>query len=258
VCDGIDNDCNDAVDEAGELEAYADVDADGFGTGEALGLFCDLPAGTASNPDDCDDTNAAVSPVAEELCDGVDNDCDARVDADALDGTLVYDDADLDGFGNAATGRLACELVDGTVEDATDCDDTDVQTYPGAPELCDLEDNNCDGTVDEGSPEERSYYQDADADGYGDAAVSVAACGAPAGYVELGPALLKPAAPVNDAGQAVGHHRQQTGNASEQKNGRHGQLNGVGNVGDGGGDHGGEKGTVMNARKACGVSPKGQ
>ena len=186
VCDGIDNDCNDAVDEAGELEAYADVDADGFGTGEALGLFCDLPAGTASNPDDCDDTNAAVSPVAEELCDGVDNDCDARVDADALDGTLVYDDTDLDGFGNAATGRLACELVDGTVEDATDCDDTDVQTYPGAPELCDLEDNNCDGTVDEGSPEERSYYQDADADGYGDAAVSVAACGAPAGYVELG------------------------------------------------------------------------
>jgi hypothetical protein len=186
VCDGIDNDCDDEIDEGGEFVAYLDADADGFGTGESLGQYCELPVGTASNAEDCDDTTPEVSPLAEELCDGLDNDCDGEIDVGASDGVTVYTDADADGFGDAATGALVCALTPGTVEDATDCDDADSLTNPAAIEVCDLEDNNCDGAIDEGSPDERTYYVDVDADGYGDPAVTLASCGAPAGYVEEG------------------------------------------------------------------------
>jgi hypothetical protein len=49
------------------------------------------------------------------------------------------------------------------------------------PEVCDGEDNNCDGQVDEGVL--KAYYRDADGDGYGAGAVVGWACTAPAGYV---------------------------------------------------------------------------
>ncbi|MDP2304412.1 MAG: MopE-related protein [Pseudomonadota bacterium] len=184
ACDSIDNDCDGEIDEGGELAAYLDADADGFGTGAALGTYCELPVGTASNDEDCDDTNAALSPVAAELCDGLDNDCNGEIDIGAADARTVYADADADGFGDIGTAMSVCEPVEGTVEEATDCDDTDASTFPGATELCDLEDNDCDSEIDEGSPEGRTYYMDADVDGYGDATVSVEACGAPGGYVE--------------------------------------------------------------------------
>ncbi len=186
VCDGVDNDCNGEVDESGEQTAYLDGDGDGFGTGDALGTYCELPEGTAGNADDCDDTQAAINPDADEVCDTIDNNCDGEVDVGAVDGTTVYTDADADGFGDAATAQLVCGEVEGTVADATDCDDTDALSYPGAAELCDLEDNDCDGAVDDGATEARPYYADADGDGYGDPAVSVNECGAPAGYVEEG------------------------------------------------------------------------
>ncbi|MFN7145516.1 MAG: putative metal-binding motif-containing protein, partial [Myxococcota bacterium] len=184
TCNGIDDDCDGEVDESGTFTAYLDADADGFGTGDALGTYCELPAGTADNGDDCDDTNAAVSPAADEVCDGIDNDCDGTADDDAVDGTTVYSDTDMDGFGDAATRAVVCELPEGVVADATDCDDTDAASFPGATEVCDLEDNNCDGAVDEGAIDPRTYYGDADGDGYGDAAVTTSACGAPEGYVE--------------------------------------------------------------------------
>ncbi|MDP2317421.1 MAG: MopE-related protein [Pseudomonadota bacterium] len=186
VCDGIDNNCDGLIDDGGEFTAYLDADADGFGTGDALGTYCELPVGTASNDEDCDDTDPALSPLAAEVCDEVDNNCDGEIDNDATDGRTVYTDSDGDGFGDAATGTAVCSDLEGTVEDATDCDDTDGLTFPGATELCDLEDNNCDGSIDEGAPEARTYYADADLDGYGDPAVSLAECGAPAGYVEAG------------------------------------------------------------------------
>ncbi len=186
VCDGIDNDCDGELDETGERTAYVDADGDGFGAGEALGTYCELPVGTADNAEDCDDTNLAVSPSAEEICDGLDNDCDTAVDVGATDGRVHYTDADADGFGDPSTGTSACGEIEGTVEDGTDCNDGDSLTFPGAVEMCDLVDNDCDAEVDEGSPDARTYYLDADADGYGDPAVTASACGAPAGYVEAG------------------------------------------------------------------------
>ncbi|MCK6523830.1 putative metal-binding motif-containing protein [Myxococcota bacterium] len=63
-----------------------------------------------------------------------------------------------------------------------DCDDEDPSVFPGAAELCDGRDNNCDGSADEGVLE--SFFADADADGYGDANAPLLACAAPEGAAE--------------------------------------------------------------------------
>ena len=60
----------------------------------------------------------------------------------------------------------ACSQPNGYVSDSTDCNDNNDNSFVGAIELCDSEDNDCDGTVDEEAGIQ--YYFDADEDGYGD------------------------------------------------------------------------------------------
>ena len=78
------------------------------------------------------------------------------------------EDLDLDGYGADR-----------------DCDDTNAAINPGAPELCDGVDNNCNSQTDEGFTM-ASYYPDADQDGYGDSTQAVQDCKAPEGYLSVG------------------------------------------------------------------------
>lgn len=73
--------------------------------------------------------------------------------------------------------------VDGDgVPEGEDCNDLVATIYPGAVEVCDEIDNNCNGEIDEDAG--RTYYQDDDGDGYGQTASTTVACEAPSGYAD--------------------------------------------------------------------------
>jgi hypothetical protein len=187
VCDGIDQDCDGDVDEDATLGLdtwYADEDGDGFGDVSTAFDACDPPPAYVLDATDCDDGDAGIHPGADEVCDGVDQDCDGDVDeAGAIDATTLYADLDGDGFGDPATGVTACAHPSVYVDDATDCDDGDANEHPGADETCDGDDDDCDGTVDEADAVDAgTWYADSDGDGYGDPAVATISCATPAGY----------------------------------------------------------------------------
>ena len=188
LCDGQDNDCDGDTDEDSAADAstwYIDYDSDGYGSSSYSLRGCEAPSGYVSTTTDCDDTDSSVNPVASEVCDGVDNDCDGVTDpTSAVDAGTWYLDADLDGYGDAGTSYTGCEQPSGYLEDDSDCDDADSAVSPDAEEVCDSVDNNCDGTVDEDSATDAStWYLDSDGDGYGDASATTAACDQPSGYV---------------------------------------------------------------------------
>ena len=164
---------------------YKDADGDGYGSsqnGTWVGCEEDLPAGYTSNNTDCDDNDNNAYPGNDEVCDGVDNDCDGDIDEDATDGTNYYTDADGDGFGDSTTETTLCEdPADGSVTDGSDCDDTNAEINPDATEVCDGEDNDCDGDVDEDVG--TTWYIDVDGDGYGTADSTLEQCDQPTGYV---------------------------------------------------------------------------
>ena len=185
VCDEVDNDCDGDIDEDSSRDAgtwYADADTDGYGDPGTGTQACAAPSGHVADDTDCDDGVAAVNPGATELCDTVDNDCDGTTDEDdASDASTWYGDADGDGFGGMTFQTQSCTQPSSYVLDNTDCDDLSAATYPGGVEICDEEDNDCDGSTDEGLGS--TWYADTDADGYGDAASSSTDCEQPSGYV---------------------------------------------------------------------------
>ncbi len=186
VCNGVDDDCDGTVDGAdaeGTATWYDDADGDGYGNPAVATTSCDAPPGTVANADDCDDTSAAVSPAATELCNGLDDDCDGTVDEDsASDATTWYLDYDSDGHGGSRYTTVSCDAPSGYVASSDDCDDTTASVSPSASESCDGVDNDCDGATDEGLSTS-TYYADADGDGFGDAGDSTTDCTAPTDYV---------------------------------------------------------------------------
>jgi len=117
--DGVDNDCDERIDEGTEA---TDDDGDGY---------CEDPFGCidGAEPGDCHDGDDAIGPHATEILDnGIDDDCDGRVD-------FGIDDDDGDGI--AVSGG--------------DCDDADPRVYPGAVEEPNGVDDDCDGAIDEGT-----------------------------------------------------------------------------------------------------------
>lgn len=186
ICDGKDNNCDMVIDEGlPQNTYYADTDNDGFGDPNASIQDCSVnpPQGYVTDKTDCDDNNSFVFPGAVEICDGLDNNCDGDIDEGVS--YTHYLDADSDGYGDPASSIVDCNFNPPTnyVSNADDCDDGNANVNPGATEICDGLDNNCDGTIDEGVT--YTHYLDADGDSYGDLANPLVDCNAtpPANYV---------------------------------------------------------------------------
>jgi len=193
ICDGVDNDCNNLVDDddpAADLSTatdwYPDADQDGYGSGSPI-FACSPPSGSVAVDGDCDDTDPSSSPAGSELCDGADNDCNGTVDdADPSVATLWWADGDGDSWG-AGTAIAQCDPPSNTsVQRDGDCDDALPDSFPGATEFCDGVDNDCNGLVDDNPANGGLFFVDNDADGYGAPNASVLACSAASGVVTNG------------------------------------------------------------------------
>ena len=182
ICDGIDNDCDGDVDEEVLTTFYADADRDGFGDPDDGVESCDAPAGRVTSAIDCDDTNPNAYPGNPEVCDYVDNNCDGEVDEGLIEAWWM--DTDRDGYGDPGSETLDCVQPPDTADNDGDCDDRDPTVNPGALEICNGKDDDCDGTIDgPDSADLQTWYLDADGDGYGDLDAPVQACTQPSAAV---------------------------------------------------------------------------
>ncbi len=220
ICDGKDNDCNGTIDgeEAEDAETwYADVDGDGHGDLEAETTTCEPPAEHVQNNDDCDDTDGDRFPGAPELCNGIDDDCDALIDDEddnlaESEGSVFYRDTDGDGFGETSDNTQACLQPEGFAAALGDCDDSRPEVHPGALETCNGWDDDCDELIDDADADvdlgtTRSWYADADGDGHGDPDDSTVSCAPPSGHVadgddcnDLNPSISPSATEICDRG----------------------------------------------------------
>jgi len=152
--------------------AAGDADGDGFGASV-----------------DCDDDNPLIFPGAMERCDGVDNDCNGQADDSySAEAVVFFLDEDGDGYGTTKASQMSCADIApaGFVADASDCDDTDRDVNPGAEELCNLTDDNCNRAIDDNPVDAPMWFADNDEDGFGSRTLNRRACEAPPGWIRDG------------------------------------------------------------------------
>jgi hypothetical protein len=181
VCDGDDNDCDDLTDESDAVDAslwYFDGDNDGYGIPGTTTTACEEPSHYAATDDDCDDASFASHPGATEICDDEDNDCDLSTDEDT---TVVdwYRDFDGDTYGDPDDTLSDCEPIKGYVLNKDDCDDANSAINPDGSEVCNGDDDDCNGTIDDEASDATTCHTDADGDGYGTPEVSYEGCSPP-------------------------------------------------------------------------------
>lgn len=134
--------CNDpdylvCVDLIGEYEYWLDFDGDGFGDPESDTVFdCALPDGYVENDFDCDDTRGTANPDADEVCNGLDDNCADGIDEDEPGAGLPCNTGRA---GICAAGTTACD------EGSPSC----IQNQSSSGEVCDGLNNDCDGATDE-------------------------------------------------------------------------------------------------------------
>ena len=150
-----DDNCNPFDDDAiGCTYFYYDKDKDGYGTSTSACLC--VPSGffTALAPGDCDDNDKDVNPGKAEVCNRKDDDCDGETDeyfpVPPSNCTNFYWDEDGDTYGVLPSKCMCHQEGAFRATRLGDCDDKNANVFPGASEICDGLDNNCNGFTDEG------------------------------------------------------------------------------------------------------------
>jgi Putative metal-binding motif len=141
------------------------------------------------------DGNVASEYILLDVGDEPDSDGDGvadSADCNPTNATLYqsgswYPDADHDGYGSNI-GFQSCGPWAGYVTDptrATDCDDGRGDVHPGATELCNGRDDDCEGSIDRNAADAQSWYADVDGDQWGDSTIVQVSCYAPNSYVPV-------------------------------------------------------------------------
>ncbi len=154
ICDGLDNDCNGFVDALDPGLPLTDPQFCANQLGVCSGApktisLCSGGIWQACSPTDYKKYDSSFSNA--EVCDDKDNNCNGVVDEGCDDDKDGYCDSGFSTIGFP----LSCPKGGG------DCDDTNSKTYPGAPELCDNLDENCNGVTDEGCDKDKDGWCDA-------------------------------------------------------------------------------------------------
>lgn len=194
-CDVVDLcvDCDDHdATTTGAVGWVPDADNDGFGDMDGTpDVTCTPDAGWVTDLTDCDDDDEFVFPGADEVCNGLDDNCDDVVDTDAIDPSTWVMDVDQDGY-DVGKDVVDCfgpvGSIDQTKSLGTDCDDANKAVHPGATEIyydnideaCDQGDDfdqdgdkrtfptdckDTDPAVFPGAPEKLTDALDSDCDG---------------------------------------------------------------------------------------------
>jgi len=147
TCDNYDNNCN------GQTDEGCDDDSDDYC--DSAMTFYNYPVTACPNSNlsdgmpgnDCNDSNTNIHSGATEICgNGIDEDCSGS----DLACPPPCNDNDHDGYGSPASASCSHSQYD--------CNDSNANIHPGATEICDGIDNNCDGTVDEGCDIDNDNY----------------------------------------------------------------------------------------------------
>ncbi len=202
-----DSDCDDspttgASCHTGCRNYYRDTDGDGYGDPAQPLAACALPDGYAENADDCAPSDPAhwsdCATCTDQDGDLFGQGCDLGPDCDDSPTTGAschsgcgnyYRDTDGDGHGDPAQPLAACALPDGYSENGMDCDDNDASRNPGAMELCNGIDDDCDGEIDVGDCQPHASCDD-------EGGTVPAHCSCDDGYAEppAAPGTCQPAA----------------------------------------------------------------
>jgi len=120
-----------------------------------------------------------VNPLAKDICNGKDDDCNGKTDPENAAGCLEFFlDEDGDGFGVKTMKKCYCKpTAPYSATEIGDCDPKNPEVYPGHAEVCDSADNDCDGVIDNVTPDTCvKFYKDADKDGFGSDKDFICAC----------------------------------------------------------------------------------
>ncbi|RLC15128.1 MAG: hypothetical protein DRI57_13360, partial [Deltaproteobacteria bacterium] len=179
------DDCDDTDPNVHGETWYKDEDDDGYSDGTKR---CGHSEGYKRESDliaisgDCDDSDNAVHPAVSEICNEKDDNCNGQIDEDCS-ALAYYPDADGDGYGDKNAAPSETCSSENCATNKTDCNDSDATIHPGAVEVCNNSDDDCDGDTDEGLPQQ-TYCKDVDGDGHGALNNTTSDCGPDDGYVE--------------------------------------------------------------------------